>query len=197
MSYRARPTSGSGALVIVVEEVMGTRHPAIVHWAEVEDQQPFRYDGTDEPMSYGANYRRHFSFRKLGIHHERLPAGHRLSRPHAESAEEEFVYVLEGTPDVWLDGVLYRLIPGDAVGFPAGEGLAHTVINNTDADVHLLVVGEASKTENRILYPLNLEMADIRSDWWEDAPQRVIGPHDGLPDRLRAATLPIGLRKEA
>ena len=164
---------------------MPSRHPAIVHWTEIEKTAPFRYDGSDEPMAFNANFRRHFKFGKLGIHHERLPAGHRLSRPHAESAEEEFVYVLEGTPDVWLDGEVYRLKAGDAVGFPAGDGLAHTFINNTDAEIHLLVVGEASKPDNRIVYPLNPESKAVRDDWWDDAPKRPMGPHDGLPDALR------------
>jgi len=54
-----------------------------------------------------------FALKALGIHHERLPPGRRTSYPHAESAEEEFVYVIEGTPDVWLDGTLHRLKPGD------------------------------------------------------------------------------------
>ena len=121
-------------------------------------------------------------FSKVGIHHERLPPGHRLSRPHAESAEEEFVYVLRGAVDVWLDGNLYRLTVGDAVGFPAGEGLAHTLINNSEQEVHLLVVGETSKPENKIIYPLNPEMRVRRKDWWDDAPARELGPHDGLPD---------------
>ena len=164
---------------------MPNRHPAIVHWTEIEKPEPFSYDGSDEPMAYGANYRRHFGFGKIGVHHERVPPGHRLSRPHAESAEEEFVYVIEGPPDVWLDGVIYRLGPGDAVGWPAGDGLAHTLINNSASDVNLLVVGEASKRENRIVYPLNPESKAVRDDWWDDAPQRALGPHDGLPDARR------------
>ena len=138
-------------------------------------------------MSLGANYRRHFGFGKLGIHHERLMPGRRTSFPHAESAEEEFVYVIAGTPDVWLDGHLHRLGPGDAVGFPAGTGLCHTFINNTDGEVNLLVVGEASKPENRIVYPLNPERRALRDDWWDDAPVGALGPHDGLPDKVRAA----------
>ena len=162
-------------------------HEAIVHWSAIEKREPWIYPNTDEPMAFNAPLGRHFGFGKLGIHHERLPTGRRLSLPHAESAEEEFVFVLEGTPDVWLDGELHRLKPGDAVGFPAGTGLAHTVINNTDAEVRLLVVGEKSKPENRIVYPLNPERKPLRDDWWEDAPQGQRGPHDGLPDALRAA----------
>jgi len=36
---------------------------------------------------------------RLGIHHVRLLPGRRTSYPHAESTEQEFVYVLEGKPD--------------------------------------------------------------------------------------------------
>ena len=103
--------------------------------------------------------------------------------PHAESAEEEFVYVIEGTPDAWIDGELFRLAPGDGVAFPAGTGIAHSFLNNTDAAVRLIVVGEVAKPENRIVYPVNPERRPHRPDWWEDAPVRPLGPHDGRPRR--------------
>jgi uncharacterized cupin superfamily protein len=73
---------------------------------------------------------------------------------------------------------------GDGVGFPAGTGICHTFINNTDRNVRLLVVGEASRPDNRVYYPRNPEQR-ARKDWWQDAPQRPLGPHDGLPDKLR------------
>jgi uncharacterized cupin superfamily protein len=166
---------------------MTSERPAcIAHWREVEGPDDSHYPRDAELMSIGAPLGRHFGLGKLGVHHERLPPGRRTSFPHAESAEEEFVYVIEGEPDVWLDGHLHRLAPGDAVGFPAGTGLAHTFINNTDAEVSLLVVGEASKPENRIVYPLHPERRGMREDWWDDHPRRSLGPHDGLPDRRRA-----------
>ena len=158
----------------------------IAHWTEIEKPDAHQYRGDDELMSLDAPFARHFGLTRLGIHHERLPPGRRTSYPHAESAEDEFVYVLEGAPDVWLDGHLHRLKPGDAVGFPAGTGLCHTFINNTEAQVRLLVVGEPSKPENRILYPRNPEQKAKREDWWHDAPQRPLGDHDGLSDALRA-----------
>ena len=127
----------------------------IAHWRQIERPDDQHYDGDDELMSIGAPFGRAFGLTKLGIHHERLLPGRRTSFPHAESAEEEFVYVIEGEPDVWLDGhLLDRLKPGDAVGFPAGTGIAHSFLNNTEAEVHLLVVSERSKAENRIVYPL-------------------------------------------
>jgi uncharacterized cupin superfamily protein len=136
-------------------------------------------------MSLGAAFGRHFGLERIGIHHERLPPGHRTSYPHAESAEEEFVFVIEGMPDAWIDGQLHRLRPGDAVGFPAGTGLCHTFINNTDADVRLLVVGERPKAENRIYYARNPDRRAARSDWWDDVPARPMGDHDGLSNRVR------------
>lgn len=76
----------------------------------------------------------------------RLPPGRRTSYPHAESDEEEFIYVLEGYPEVWINGYLWKLEPGDSVGFPAGTGVCHTFLNNTEQEVRLLVVGEANKS---------------------------------------------------
>lgn len=167
-----------------------TNPSPIAHWTEIERPDGEKFSGTDELRSINASFGAHFGLQRLGIHHERLPPGRRTSFPHAESAEEEFVYVLEGEPDVWLDGRLHRLKPGDGVGFPAGTGLAHSFLNNTDADVRLLVVGETAKAENRIIYPVNLERKALRDDWWDDVPDRVLGDHDGMPDRLRAARAP-------
>lgn len=162
------------------------RPACIAHWREIEAADDHRYSGDDELLSIGAAFGEHFGLTRLGIHHERLPPGRRTSYPHAESAEQEFVFVIEGAPDVWLDGELHRLGPGDAVGFPAGTGICHTFINNSDGEVRLMVVGERPKDENRIVYPMNPERRPLREDWWEDAPRRALGPHDGLPDKLRA-----------
>jgi len=162
------------------------RPSSIVHWRKIEGADDSHYEGDDELMSIGAQFGRHFELTRLGIHHERLLPGRRTSYPHAESSEEEFVYVIAGTPDLWLDGELYRLRPGDAVGFPAGTGMCHSFLNNTAGEVRLLVVGEKSKPENRVFYPRNPEQAATRSDWWSDPPARALGDHDGLTDRVRA-----------
>jgi len=163
-------------------KTMTERPDFIKHYSEIEGEAG-EYKGLDEPFSYGAPFGRQFGLERIGIHHERLPPGHRTSLPHAESHEEEFVYVIEGTPDVWIDGVLHRLGPGDGVGFPAGTGIAHSFLNNTDAEVRLLVVGDRPRAENRIIYPVDEWRKANRTDWWDDAPTRLRGPHDGKPNR--------------
>ena len=172
------------------------RPPFVKHYTEIQQPDNSRYSCTDELLSIGSPFGRIFGLQRLGIHHELLPPGRRTSYPHAESMEEEFVYVIEGNPDAWIDGYLHRLEPGDGVGFPAGTGICHTFINNTDHDVRLLVVGEASRPDNRIYYPLNPERRPLREDWWDDVPQRSRGPHDGHPDDPRGRTVTDSPRQE-
>lgn len=156
----------------------------IAHWRDIEGEDSHTYRGSEELLSISASYSARFGLMRLGIHHERLPPGRRLSWPHAEADEEEFVFVLEGEPDLWADGHLKRLKPGEGVAFPAGTGLAHTILNNTNSDVRLLVVGEASRERSRIHYPLNPSRnAEIGARHWKIEPPRPLGPHDGLPDR--------------
>jgi len=125
---------------------------------------------------------------RIGVNLQRLPPGTRSSWPHAEENEEEFVYVVEGKVDAWINGDLHPMVAGDLAAFPAGTGICHCFINNGERDVLLLVGGEATKSGSRIVYPLNpSRRADMRAnDWWEDVPQHPLGPHDGLPDLLRS-----------
>ncbi len=53
-------------------------------------------------------------------------------------------------------------------------------------EVRLLIVGETHKPENRIYYPRNPERKPMRADWWDDVPERPLGDHDGLTDKVRA-----------
>lgn len=166
-----------------------TRPDFIKHYSEIQEgPESSYYRGTKEFLSIGSPFAKQLGLTRLGIHHELLPPGRRTSWPHAESAEEEFVYVIEGNPDAWINGDLHRLNSGDAVGFPSGTGISHTFINNTDSDVRLMVVGETSKSENKIYYPLNPSRREQCQDiWWNDIPKHNHGPHDGLPDKLRGA----------
>jgi uncharacterized cupin superfamily protein len=143
------------------------------------------YPGDTELMSDGHAIGRAVGLKSLGVHVELLAPGRRTSWPHAESLEEEFVLVLEGHPTAWLDGQTYPLRPGDAVGLPAGTGITHTFINDTDGPVRLVVVGER-RAENQIYYPMKPEgyegMTPERR--WTSAPSHPLGPHDGRPSAL-------------
>ena len=167
---------------------MTDRPDFIRHYRDIQKPDNRHYQGDDELMSIGSPFGRLLGLTRLGIHHETLLPGRRTSYPHAESLEDEFVYVIEGYPDVWIDGVLHPLQPGDGVGFPAGTGIAHSFLNNSDREVRLLVVGEPNKPENRVHYPLNPGREAYGTPNWPDVPARALGPHDG---KARAGTRKI------
>ncbi len=136
-------------------------------------------------MGFEASLGEKLGLSRIGINHVRLPPGRRTSYPHAESAEEEFVFVIEGRPDVWIDGVLHALEPGDSVAFPAGTGICHSFLNNTPDEVRLMVIGEKPKAENRIRYSVNEAYEQTRPDRWIDPPMQPLGGHDGRPRIVR------------
>jgi uncharacterized cupin superfamily protein len=167
---------------------MSSRPPFIVSTSELPEHSHV-YPQSEEAMGPVRRVGSVAGLVRLGINLQRLPPGTRSSWPHAESDEEEFVYVIEGEVDAWVDGDLYRMHAGDFAAFPAGTGICHCFINNATTDALLLVGGEAAKPSNLIVYPLNpSRRTDLKAtDWWHDAPPKTLGGHDGLPDALRGS----------
>jgi uncharacterized cupin superfamily protein len=161
------------------------QRPTFIIASDDVPEEPGKYPNSEEILAHGRPIGRIAGLLRIGLHVERLEPGHRLSYPHAEQDEEEFVYVLEGVVDAWVDGVLHPMRAGDLAAFPAGTGVAHTFINNGEREARLLVGGEASKPGSQIDYPLNPERrAQIAPEqWWDDVPSRELGPHDGKPTR--------------
>ena len=167
-----------------------TRPDCIRHYSEIQGPDGAHYPGSDELLSIGSPFGKTFGFNRLGIHHEVLKPGRRTSWPHAEKTEEEFVYVIEGRPQVWIDGKICDLKPGDGVGFVPGTGISHTFINNTKSDVRLLVVGDTNRDDNKCIYPLHHERNEAiktKGFLWVDTPKRALGPHDGMPDTVKVS----------
>lgn len=162
------------------------RPPFILSSKDVEEKCA-QYPDSSERLAYGRAIGKAAGLLRIGLHIERVPPGHRISFPHAEQNEEEFVFVLDGEIQAWIDGVLHPMTVGDLAAFPAGTGISHTMINDSDQDAVLLVGGEASKRDTKIYYPLNPERKPqvAWSQWWEDQdrPARELGPHDGMPKK--------------
>lgn len=83
---------------------------------------------------------------QFGVHLERLPPGSRSSFRHWHEAEDEFVYMLEGTA-ILVEEEETRLGPGDAAAWKAGAPVGHCLENRSDADVVYLVVGTRSPND--------------------------------------------------
>lgn len=160
-----------------------TRPPCIRATASVPEHTHV-YPQSTEPMGPVRRLGKAAGLTRVGINIQRLPPGTRSSWPHAEENEEEFVYVISGIVDAWIDGDVHQMVPGDLAAFPAGTGISHCFINNSAQEVLLLVGGEAPKEGSRIFYPLNpSRKQDMPAHgWWDDVPARELGSHDGMPN---------------
>lgn len=179
---------------------MARRPPCIVNWREIEGADEAAHPATGEKRGFSADLGGATGLARLGVRHHRLPPGRRSSPPHAERDEEELVLVLEGAPDLWQDGHLWRLRPGVAVFWPAGTGLAHCLINNSAADVRFLAIGEASRYLSRVAFPRDPAVASWFAGMgklWPDPPSRRAGAHDGRPGEVTPALRRRGLPANA
>lgn len=84
-----------------------------------------------------------FMLKNFGVNLVRLPPGSLSALHHRHTQQDEFIYVLEGTPTLHRGNELHLLAPGMVVGFPQG-GLAHHLENLSDADCVILEVGDRS-----------------------------------------------------
>lgn len=82
-----------------------------------------------------------FGLTNFGVNLTRLAPGGESALLHRHSRQDEFVYVLEGTPTLVTDEGEVQLSPGMCAGFPAG-GVAHHLVNRTRADVVYLEIGD-------------------------------------------------------
>ena len=88
-----------------------------------------------------------FGLTNFGINLTHLEPGAVSALIHWHSVQDEFVYVLEGTATVVFGDTEYQLAPGDCIGFKAGTGIAHHVVNRTDELVTIIEVGDRSPGE--------------------------------------------------
>jgi len=116
-------------------------------------------------MMMGREKRRLGDFFKLsnfGINLTRLKPGAISSLRHSHSKQDEFIYILEGTPTLHTDAGKTKLSPGMCTGFKAGSGDAHQLINESDRDVLYLEIGDRTPNDAG-RYPdddLKAEMVD-------------------------------------
>jgi uncharacterized cupin superfamily protein len=93
-----------------------------------------------------------FGLTKFGVNLTRLPPGGMSALRHAHSREDEFVYILEGEPVLVTNAGETPLRPGMCVGFKAGSGDAHQLLNRTAREVAYLEIGDRDPADT-VVYP--------------------------------------------
>jgi uncharacterized cupin superfamily protein len=83
-----------------------------------------------------------FGLTNFGVNLTRILPGGQSALRHAHSKQDEFIYILEGTPVLVTNAGETQLRPGMCAGFKAGSGDAHHLLNRTDSDVVYLEAGD-------------------------------------------------------
>lgn len=119
---------------------------------------PLKKSGYPEPFAsrLGNRERRRlgdaFNLTDFGVNLCRLEPGAMSSMRHAHSAEDEFVYVLDGSPTLVTDAGTTVLAAGMCAGFKAGTGDAHHLRNDSSGVVWLIEVGTRADAD-QVVYP--------------------------------------------
>jgi len=106
-----------------------------------------------------------YGLANFGVNLTRLAPGAVSALHHRHSRQDEFVYVLEGEPTLYLADAVQRLSPGHCVGFPA-SGPPHHLRNETDADVIILEIGDRSAGDE-VFYPTDDLVAVKTPEGWD------------------------------
>ena len=83
-----------------------------------------------------------FGLTNFGVNLTRLKPGGSSALRHAHTKQDEFIYIVSGTPVLVTDEGETPLKPGMCAGFKAGTGNAHHLVNRTAGDVVYLEVGD-------------------------------------------------------
>lgn len=94
----------------------------------------------------------HFSLSNFGVNLTELAPGSVSALLHHHSKQDEFIYILQGTPTLVLGKQEYALKPGDCMGFKAGSGNAHQLVNRSGEPAIYLEIGDRSEGDE-VEYP--------------------------------------------
>ncbi|MGZ3807713.1 MAG: cupin domain-containing protein [Bacteriovorax sp.] len=103
-----------------------------------------------------------FGLKNFGVNLTQIQPGGQSALFHRHSKQDEFIYILEGTPTLITDESETLLTPGMCAGFPAG-GTAHQLLNRSESDVWYLEVGDRTMGDEGT-YPRDDLKAILESD---------------------------------
>jgi uncharacterized cupin superfamily protein len=106
-----------------------------------------------------------FGLSNFGVNLTRLAPGAVSALRHCHARQDEFIYVLEGTPTLRSAGGETPLQPGMCAGFKAGEGDAHQLVNRSDEFVVYLEVGDRSAGDSADYPDDDLEAYGEGGEW--------------------------------
>lgn len=105
-----------------------------------------------------------FGLTNLGVNLTTLGPGAVSSLHHRHSEQDEFIFVLQGKPTLFVDNEDFELRPGMCAGFRA-KGPAHHLENRTSDDVVILEMGDRAPGDS-VFYPDDDIEAVLKDGSW-------------------------------
>jgi uncharacterized cupin superfamily protein len=106
-----------------------------------------------------------FGLTNFAVNLTRLNPGSVSSLRHSHTKQDEFIYILEGTPTLITQAGETLLQPGMCAGFNAGEGGGHHLINRSNQVVVYLEVGDNTAGDSAYYPDDDIEAYRDASGW--------------------------------
>lgn len=106
-----------------------------------------------------------FGLSNFGVNLTRLAPGAVSSLRHAHTKQDEFIYILQGHPVLVTDEGRTQLSPGMCAGFRAGTGNGHCLVNESQADVVYLEIGDRTPGDEGSYPDDDLQAVRVDGQW--------------------------------
>ena len=117
----------------------------------------------------------HFGLTNFGVNLTELLPGAVSALSHHHTKQDEFVYVISGTPTLRLDDREYLLRPGDCCGFKAGAAVGHQLVNRSQSPVRFIEIGDRTAGDYATYPKDDLKFTQIKDGAW------ILTHKDGTP----------------
>ena len=108
----------------------------------------------------------HFQLTNFGVNLTTLLPNSVSALFHQHERQDEFIYIIEGTPTLRYGSQEFLMNPGDCFGFKKGTEVAHQLVNKTELPVTYLEIGDRTEGDT-VTYPnddIQAEM-DVEGKW--------------------------------
>ena len=117
----------------------------------------------------------HFGLTNFGVNLTELAPGSVSALLHHHTKQDEFVYIISGTPILVLADTEYPLRAGDCCGFKAGTGVGHQLVNRSESAVLYLEIGDRSAGDYATYPNYDLMFTQVDAGAW------ILTHKDGTP----------------
>jgi Uncharacterized conserved protein, contains double-stranded beta-helix domain len=94
----------------------------------------------------------YFGLTNFGVNLTTLAPGSISALKHHHSKQDEFIYIISGSPTLVYGDDEFLMSPGDCFGFKANSGVAHQLLNKTSSEATYVEVGDRTP-DDAVEYP--------------------------------------------